>query len=153
MPQDQELLTGTVAENVRFLRPDITDADVRDACSAAALLDEVDQLPNGVDTHLGERGSRLSGGQRQRLCIARALASRPSILVLDEPTSALDHASEAAVLDAIRGLPDTTVVIVTHRPAALDICDRVMTLDAGRVIDLSNRKNVENSVQRPMLGA
>ncbi len=153
VPQDQELLTGTVAENVRFLRPDITDADVRDACSAAALLDEVDQLPNGVDTHLGERGSRLSGGQRQRLCIARALASRPSILVLDEPTSALDHASEAAVLDAIRGLPDTTVVIVTHRPAALDICDRVMTLDAGRVIDLSNRKNVENSVQRPMLGA
>lgn len=153
VPQNQELLTGTVAENIRFLRPNITDADVHDACAAAALLDEVEQLPDGMDTHLGERGSRFSGGQRQRLCIARALASRPSILVLDEPTSALDHASETAVLEAIRGLADTTVVIVTHRPAALDICDRVMTMDAGRVIDLSDRERAAKSVQRPTFGA
>ena len=149
VPQQQELLTGTVAENIRFLRPDISDADVRDALVAAALWDDVVALPDGVDTHLGERGSRLSGGQRQRLCIARALAARPSILVLDEPTSALDHGSEAAVLTALAALANTTVILVTHRPAALDICDRVMTLDGGRVIDLSDRTNPAKTLPGP----
>lgn len=133
VPQENELMTGTVAENVRFLRPGITDAEVKAACSAAALDAEILQLPDGYNTHLGERGSRLSGGQRQRLCIARALAGKPSILILDEPTSALDDMSEAAVLRALDDLHDVTTVIVTHRRAALRICDRVFTLRAGRL--------------------
>ena len=149
VPQHQELLTGTVAENIRFLRAGISDDDVRAALVAAALWDDVAALPDGVDTHLGERGGRLSGGQRQRLCIARALAGRPSILVLDEPTSALDTDNEAAVLGGLAALSNTTVILVTHRPAALDICDRVMTLDAGRVIDLSDRTNPSKTLQRP----
>jgi ATP-binding cassette subfamily B protein len=133
VPQNSLLLTGTVAENVRFLRPEITDAEIEAACRDAALHDEVIAM-GGYNTSVGERGGVLSGGQQQRLCIARALAGHPRLLVLDEPTSALDTTSERQVLDtlgALRG--DTTVVVVTHRLAVLDVCDQVLSLDGGQI--------------------
>ncbi|MBT8240321.1 MAG: ABC transporter ATP-binding protein/permease, partial [Acidimicrobiia bacterium] len=134
VPQNHELLTGTVADNVRFLRPAISNQDVESACIAAGIHDEILSLPDGYDTHLGERGASLSGGQRQRICIARALAGQPRLLVMDEPTSALDAISEAAVLRSIADLRGkVTVVIVTHRPACLDVCDRVLALNNGRL--------------------
>jgi ABC-type multidrug transport system fused ATPase/permease subunit len=148
VPQDNELLTGTVADNVRFFRPEITDEQIVQACRAAALDAEIDSMPHGYDTHLGERGSRLSGGQRQRLCIARALAGSPSILVLDEPTSALDERSEAAVLRSLDALAGVTTVIVTHRPAALDICDRVLELDAGQIASIDTRERSSTGLNR-----
>ncbi|MEM7142215.1 MAG: ABC transporter ATP-binding protein [Actinomycetota bacterium] len=133
VPQHSNLLTGTVAENVRFLRPEITDDDIEGACRRAAVHDEIVAM-GGYDASVGERGGALSGGQRQRLCIARALAGGPRLLVLDEPTSALDAESERAVLDALASLDDdTTIVAITHRLAVLDICDQVLRLDDGRI--------------------
>lgn len=133
VPQHSQLLTGTVAENVRFLRAHVDDDAIEAACRAAGIHDEIVAM-GGYDASVGERGGVLSGGQRQRLCIARALAGRPRLLVLDEPTSALDQVSERRVLDTIADLgDDTTVVVVTHRLAVLDVCDQVLVLEDGRV--------------------
>lgn len=150
VPQHSQLITGTVTENVRFLRPEVTDAAIEAACREAGIHDEIQLLPHGYDTTLGERGNKLSGGQRQRLCIARALAGAPRLLVLDEPTSALDDAAERRVLTAIDRLRGhTTVVIVSHRSAALDICDRVLTLRDGRVESFGPRIDVTERDQVP----
>lgn len=132
--QDALLFTGTVAENIRFFRDGLTDENLRRAAAQANILADIEALPEGFDTHLGERGSQLSGGQRQRLSIARALAGQPELLVLDEPTSALDVRSEAlirATLTELRGR--TTVVIIAHRMSTLDICDRIVVIEDGRV--------------------
>ena len=104
VPQDPVLFTGTIAENIRFFRDDVDDAAVFRAAEHANVLSEIRAMPQGFDTHLGERGGGLSGGQRQRLSIARALAGSPSLLILDEPTSALDGHSESLIRDTIVGL-------------------------------------------------
>ena len=133
VPQHSNLLTGTVTENVRFLRPEITDEAIEMACRRAAIHDDIMAM-GGYDANVGERGGELSGGQQQRLCIARALAGDPRLLVLDEATSALDAESERRVLSAVAELDsDVTVIAVTHRPAVLDICDHVLHLDEGEV--------------------
>lgn len=133
VPQHSNLISGTVADNVRFLRPQITDADIEAACKKAAIHDEIVAL-GGYSASVGERGGELSGGQQQRLCIARALAGSPGLLVLDEATSALDAQSERKVLSALSTLgDDITIVAITHRPAVLDLCDQVLHLDEGRV--------------------
>lgn len=135
--QDALLITGTVAENIRFFRNGIDDNALRAAARQANVLCDIEALPHGFDTHLGERGSQLSGGQRQRLSIARALVGQPELLVLDEPTSALDGQSEAlirATLADLRGR--ITVVIIAHRMSTLDICDRIMVIEGGRMTDL-----------------
>lgn len=132
--QDPLLFTGTVAENIRFFRDGLSADDLRRAASDANVLDDIEGLPHGFDTHLGERGSQLSGGQRQRLSIARALVGRPQLLILDEPTSALDGGSEALIRDTLAGLRgDVTTVIIAHRMSTLDICDRIMVVEGGRV--------------------
>ena len=134
VPQEAHLLTGSIADNVRFLRTNISDADVRQALTEAHLMEDVEALPEGIHTHLGERGGRLSGGQRQRLSIARALAGTPELLVLDEPTSALDARSESLVRDtliALRG--KTTIVMIAHRMSTLDNCDRIIVVENGLI--------------------
>jgi ATP-binding cassette, subfamily B, bacterial len=133
VPQEAQLFTGTVEENIRFFR-ELDDGAVRHAASQANILAEIEAMADGFKTFLGERGTRLSGGQRQRLCIARALAGEPDLLLLDEPTSALDPHSEALVrktLSDLRGA--VTVVIIAHRMSTLDICDRIMVLESGRL--------------------
>jgi ATP-binding cassette subfamily B protein len=132
--QDALLFTGTVAENIRFFRDGIDDTTLRRAAAQANILSDVEALPEGFDTHLGERGSQLSGGQRQRLSIARALAGAPELLVLDEPTSALDGQSEALIRRTLAQLKGTmTVVIIAHRMSTLEICDRIMVIEGGRM--------------------
>jgi ABC-type multidrug transport system fused ATPase/permease subunit len=132
--QDAQLFTGTVAENIRFFRDGIDDSALRSAAVKANVLSDIDALPHGFDTHLGERGSHLSGGQKQRLSIARALAKNPQLLVLDEPTSALDGQSESLIRDALGTLRGhATVVIIAHRMSTLDICDRIMVIEHGRL--------------------
>jgi ATP-binding cassette, subfamily B, bacterial len=132
--QEAVLLTGTVAENIRFFRDDISDDAVHRAAARANVLADITALPRGFDTHLGERGTQLSGGQRQRLSIARALAGGPELLVLDEPTSALDGRSEALVRDTVADLKGAvTVVVIAHRMSTLDMCDRIMVVEDGRV--------------------
>ena len=146
VPQDALLLTGTVAENIRFLREGIGDDAIREAARKANILTEVDELPRGFDTHLGERGNQLSGGQRQRLSIARALAGRPELLILDEPTSALDGQSEALIRDAIAALRgQVTIIVIAHRMSTLDMCDRIMVIEQGQLTALDSPETLRAS--------
>ena len=127
VPQGNALMSGTLREVVSFAQPSRASDDA--ALYAAldiACADFVRELEDGLDTRLGERGAGLSEGQMQRLAIARAIFSESPILLLDEATSALDEATERKLLEQLRRLTDKTVVIVTHRPAALSICDRVL---------------------------
>ena len=135
--QDPLLFTGTVAENLRFFRTGLTESDLERSARQANVLDDIIALPDGFDTHLGERGSQLSGGQRQRLSIARALIGKPELLILDEPTSALDGHSEALVRDTLAALQGRiTIVIIAHRMSTLDLCDRIVVIENGRVSGL-----------------
>ena len=134
VPQDPRLLTATVAENIRFYRKHLSDADVVDAAKQAHVHDEIMALPDGYETTIGQRADAVSGGQRQRLCIARALAGRPDLLILDEPTSALDVRSESLVQESLKALHgELTLLIVAHRLSTLNICDRIMVIVNGVV--------------------
>ncbi len=136
VPQDTRLIDGTIADNVRFSRPHISDDDVRAALAGANLTLDADRFPLGIDTPLGASGHQLSGGQRQRLSIARSLVTQPSIVVLDEPTSALDSESEEIVTDTLSRLRgNTAVIVVTHRDSTLSVCDRVIDVRDGAVAE------------------
>ncbi len=134
VPQEPVIFATSVLENVRYGRPDATEADVRRACEAAYASEFIAQLPHGYASNLGERGVRLSGGQRQRLAIARAvLADRP-ILLLDEATSALDAESERVVQLALeRLMAGRTVLIIAHRLATVRHADRIAVMERGRI--------------------
>ena len=134
VPQEPVIFATSVLENVRYGRPDATEADVRRACDAAYASEFIAQLPHGYASNLGERGVRLSGGQRQRLAIARAvLADRP-ILLLDEATSALDAESERVVQLALeRLMAGRTVLIIAHRLATVRHADRIAVMERGRI--------------------
>jgi ABC-type multidrug transport system fused ATPase/permease subunit len=137
VPQDNQLIYGTVAENIAFFREGLGRDGVEAAARRAHLDAEIAALPEGYDTLLGPGARDLSGGQRQRLGIARALALAPKVIVMDEPTSALDARSETlirATLDEVRH--DAAVVLVAHRPATLEICDRVLRVDDGTVTEV-----------------
>ncbi len=132
--EEATLFSQTVRENVLLGRPDASEADLREALDIAQAS-FVDDLPQGLDTTVGEEGLSLSGGQRQRLALARAIAARPSILVLDDPLSALDVDTEALVEAALRRvLATTTALIVAHRPSTVALADRVALLQDGRVV-------------------
>ncbi len=134
VPQDPVIFATTVLENVRYGRLDASDAEVRDACDAAFATEFIAQLPQRLDSNLGERGVRLSGGQRQRLAIARAILADRPILLLDEATSALDAESERMVQRALEGLMSgRTVLIIAHRLATVRHADRIAVMEDGRI--------------------
>ena len=132
VPQDIFLIDDTIVRNVAFGLPDekIDRVRLREACSMAQILDFIEaELRDGFATKVGERGIRLSGGQRQRIGLARALYHRPSLLILDEATSALDVATEAKLLEALRGLTGKlTMIVAAHRLTAVANCDQVIDL-------------------------
>lgn len=128
------LFSASVRENVALGRPDATEDEVREAL-AVADAEFVDALPEGLDTLIGEEGLSLSGGQRQRLSLARAIITRPRVLVLDDPLSALDVITEARVTKRLRRhLTGTTTLVVAHRPSTVALADRVAVLDGGRIV-------------------
>jgi ABC-type multidrug transport system fused ATPase/permease subunit len=134
VPQTSQLIHGTVAENIRFYRPELSDHDVETAARRAHVHDEIMSWPEGYQTVVGQRASAVSGGQRQRLCLARALADRPDVLILDEPTSALDVKSEMLVQESLHRLKgDVILFLVAHRLSTLSICDRVMVIVGGQL--------------------
>ena len=134
VPQDSRLLAGTIAENIRFFRSDLTNPAITNAAEAAGLGDFVEALPRGLRTFVGESGSSLSGGQRQRVIIARALARHPAILILDEPTSALDLAAAGLIHETIQRLRGaTTILMIAHRLETIANCDRILVIEGGMI--------------------
>lgn len=137
VPQDNKLITGTVADNIRFFRSDLSPEAIERAAREAHLHEEIAALPEGYDTQVGPGVRELSGGQRQRLGLARALAGAPRLIILDEPTSSLDGRSEALItqtLSELRG--SVTIVIVAHRPSTTAICDRIVRVEDGQATEL-----------------
>jgi len=146
VPQEPRFFAGTIAENIAFHRDDVDHASIERAARLANLHDEIVAMTDGYDTWVGEGGVRLSGGQRQRLCIARALAEDPDVIVLDEPTSALDVKSEALIRASLAGLaPRTTVFIIAHRLSTLDICGRIMVIHEGRLQGFDTPSRLEQN--------
>ena len=134
--QDPHLFHETVGANLRYARPDATDADLDAACRAARILDVVRQLPEGYDTLVGERGYRLSGGEKQRLVIARLLLKDPDIVVLDEATGHLDTENEALVQEALaEALDGRTSIVIAHRLSTIVDADEIAVLDDGRIVE------------------
>ena len=142
--QSPFIFHATVAENVRYARPEATEADVRQAIHAAGLSDLMDSMPEDINTVVGERGSQLSAGERQRVAIARAYLAEPSVLIFDEATGALDPMSEAAVLSGYDALMrGRTTVLITHRIDLARQADRVVVLKNGRVAEDGQLSDLE----------
>jgi ATP-binding cassette subfamily B protein len=134
--QEPTIFAGTIADNIRFGRPEATFAEIEAASKAALVHDYVSELSNGYDSIVGERGVMLSGGQKQRLAIARALLKDAPILLLDEATSALDAESERLVQLALERLMEgRTTLVIAHRLATIRDADRILVLEKGRLID------------------
>ncbi|CAM5612463.1 Multidrug ABC transporter ATP-binding protein OS=Streptomyces pilosus OX=28893 GN=GCM10010280_36100 PE=4 SV=1 [Streptomyces pilosus] len=134
--QETYLFHASVAENLRFARPDATDDELHAAARAAQIHDHIASLPDGYDTVVGERGHRFSGGEKQRLAIARTILRDPPVLVLDEATSALDTRTEAAVQRAVDALSaDRTTITIAHRLSTVRGADQIVVLDSGRVVE------------------
>jgi len=135
VPQDAVIFATSALENIRFGRPDATDAEVEAAAKAAAAHEFLSKLPQGYNTFVGERGVMLSGGQKQRIAIARAILRDAPVLLLDEATSALDAESERAVQTAVEAMAkDRTTVVIAHRLATVKKADRIIVLDEGRIV-------------------
>lgn len=134
--QDAHMFHDTIAENLRYARPDATQEQIRAALADAQISDMVQSLPDGLDTVVGERGYRLSGGEKQRLALARLLLKQPDVVVLDEATAHLDSESEAAVQRALTtALQGRTSLVIAHRLSTIRAADEILVIDAGRVVE------------------
>jgi ATP-binding cassette subfamily B protein len=143
VPQDSTVFSTSALENIRYGRPDASDEDVIAAAKAAFAHEFIAALPEGYATYLGERGVRLSGGQRQRIAIARAMLKNPPLLLLDEATSALDAESERMVQAALEAaMKDRTTLLFAHRLATVQRADRIVVMEAGRVVDAGTHEEL-----------
>jgi ATP-binding cassette subfamily B protein len=134
--QETYLFHATIAENLRFARPDATDEELVEAARAAQIHELIDSLPEGYDTVVGERGYRFSGGEKQRIAIARTILRNPPVLVLDEATSALDSETERAVQEALDRLAEgRTTIAIAHRLSTIRDADEIVVLDHGRIVE------------------
>jgi ATP-binding cassette subfamily B protein len=136
VPQDAVIFAASIRENIRFGRPEASDAEVERATELAHALEFISRLPQKFETAAGERGVTLSGGQRQRIAIARAILREAPLLLLDEATSSLDAESETLVKAALeRAMADRTTLVIAHRLATVLSCDRILVMDAGRIVE------------------
>jgi ABC-type multidrug transport system fused ATPase/permease subunit len=147
VPQDVSIIQGTIRENIALGFPSLeaTDSRINATIQIAGLTEFIRSLPEGIDTEVGPRGSKLSGGQRQRLGIARALFTRPKLIIFDESTSALDAETEMKVASSIDSIPyETTMIIIAHRLSTIQKADAVAYLDNGRLV----AKGTFNEIRR-----
>lgn len=144
VPQGNTLFSGSIRDNLKYGNPNASDDEIKAALKNACALDFVNELEDGLDTMIGEKGVGISEGQAQRIAIARSFLRERPILILDEATSALDPETEVNVLKAVRALPTKpTCIIITHRPSALNICNRIMKLEKGHIREVSRESILE----------
>src|SRR4029077_7437947 len=144
VPQEPRVMHASVRDNIRYFR-DIDDEAIERAARLAQIHDDIISWSAGYDTIIGPRADAVAGGQKQRVCLARALAAEPAVLVLDEPTSALDPRSEALIGTSLSNVRhDLTLFVVAHRMSTLDICDRVMVIVDGRLVAFDTREMLES---------
>jgi ATP-binding cassette subfamily B protein len=133
--QDPHMFHDTIAANLRYARPDATDAELESVCRAARIHQLIASLPDGYHTLVGERGYRLSGGEKQRLAIARLLLKDPAIVILDEATSHLDSENEALIQQALEeALRGRTSIVIAHRLSTIRAADEILVVDEGRIV-------------------
>lgn len=143
VPQETTLFSTSVRENILYGRLDATEEEVIAAAQSANAEEFIQQLPDGYETSVGEKGVKLSGGQRQRIAIARALLRNPRILLLDEATSSLDSESEGLVQEALeRLMQNRTTIIIAHRLSTIQMADRIVVLDRGRIVELGSHEEL-----------
>ena len=148
--QESVLLTGSVRENIVLGRPGIGDEEMVRAAQISGTHEFMGQIANGYDLRLADRGEGLSGGQRQSIAIARALAGRPPIMVMDEPSSAMDAQTEGGLIQRLREeLKGRTLILITHRPPLLQLVDRIILMDKGKIVSDGPRDNVLKQIMRP----
>jgi ATP-binding cassette subfamily B protein len=141
--QEPVIFAASVADNVRYGRPEASEEEVRSALEMANALEFVERLPRGIASELGERGVKLSGGQRQRIAIARAILADRAILLLDEATSSLDAESEKAVQLALQRLMrGRTTLVIAHRLATVKSSNRIVVMDQGRIVSTGNHASL-----------
>jgi len=146
VPQDAVVFAASVRENIRFGRPDASDAEIERAAEAAHASEFIVRMPQGYETQVGERGIMLSGGQRQRIAIARAILREAPLLLLDEATSALDAESETLVQQALTRLMQTrTTIVIAHRLATVQSCDRILVIEHGRIVEQGTHAALANA--------
>ena len=158
--QDAHLFHDTIRANLLYARPDASEEDLREACSAAHILPLIDQLPEGLDTVVGDRGHRLSGGEKQRIALARLLLKAPRVVILDEATAHLDSESEVAVQRALdEALVGRTSIVIAHRLSTIQRADQILVVDDGRVVErgthaeLLERGGLYSDLHRAQFGA
>ena len=143
--QDNFLFSGTIRENIMMGNPNASEEKLNEVIEAAHLREMLNELPDGIDTYLGERGTTLSGGQRKRVAIARAMIKESDIVILDEATSALDNKSELIVQKALDNLmKNKTVLVITHRLSTIKNADRIAVINEGELIELGNHEELMN---------
>ena len=135
VPQGNMVISGTIKDNLTFINDNVTDDEIENAIRISCAKQFIDELPQGLDTVIGEKGMGLSEGQIQRLAIARSLLSNSPILLLDEATSALDEETEKQFLTNLRELDNVTCIIVSHKKAAIEICNKNIQIINGKIVE------------------
>ena len=141
--QDVFLFADSILENIRYGRPDASEEEVIQAAKLAEIYDDIAAMPDGIDTYVGERGTRLSGGQKQRISIARVFLKDPPVLILDEATSALDSVTEARIQKTFERLAKgRTTIIIAHRLSTVRNADRIVVVEEGRITEVGNHEEL-----------